>query len=88
MAKKLVAVTGIKHNGEDFAAGEAIDPSKFSREELKDLHDNGALVISDDTKAEDVKVEEVTPEAPAVPDTSVAPKESAAAAPKDTTAKK
>lgn len=83
MAKKLVAVTGIKHNGEFYEAGSAVDPSKFSKAELKDLHDNGALVIEDDMKAEEMKAEEpVAPEAPA------APKESAAAAPKDATAKK
>lgn len=62
MAKKLVAVTGIKHNGDFFEAGKPVDPSQFSKAELKELHDNGALVIVDDAKAEDVKAEELTPE--------------------------
>lgn len=62
MAKKLVAVTNIKHNGEEFDAGQPVDPSQFSKAELKELHDNGAIVIEDDTKAEDVKGEDLTPE--------------------------
>lgn len=62
MAKKLVAVTGIKHDGDFFEAGDEVDPSKFSKAELKELHDNGAIVISDDAKAEDVKGEDLTPE--------------------------
>lgn len=67
MAKKLVAVTGIKHNGVFYEAGAPVDPSKFSKDELKELHDNGALVIEDDTKAEDVKVEEPVKAVPSVP---------------------
>ena len=55
MAKKIVAVTGIRHNGESYEAGETLDPSLFSKDELKDLHDNGALVVVDDSKAGDVK---------------------------------
>ena len=62
MAKKLVAVTGIKHNGDMFEAGEPIDPTQFTKAELKELHDNGAIVIEDDAKAEDVKGEDLTPE--------------------------
>lgn len=61
MAKKLVAVTAIKHDGETYDAGTQIDPTKFTREELAELHDNGALVVSDDAKADDVKAENLTP---------------------------
>lgn len=98
MAKKLVAVTGIKHNGVDFAAGEPVDPSAFTKAELKELHDNGAIVIEDDAKAEDVKGEDLTPEelgqkGAQMQDVSATAKESTAAtanagAAKDATAKK
>ena len=62
MAKRLVAITDIKHNGDFFGAGKPIDPSQFSKAELKELHDNGAIVIEDDAKVEDVKGEDLTPE--------------------------
>lgn len=62
MAKKLVAVTAIKHNGETFEAGATLDPSQFSRDELKELHDNGAVAVQDDSKPEDVKGPDLTPE--------------------------
>lgn len=62
MAKKILAVTGIKHNDEFFDAGEELDPSKFTKDQLKELHDNGAVVIKDDGKLEDVKAENLTPE--------------------------
>lgn len=56
MAKKLVAVTGIKHNGKFYSAGETLEPREFTKEALKLLHDSGALVVSDDTTPEEVKV--------------------------------
>jgi 3-keto-L-gulonate-6-phosphate decarboxylase len=62
MAKRIVAVTAVKHNGDTFDAGAPIDPSKFSKEELKELHDNGAIVIVDDTTTDEVKAENLTPE--------------------------
>lgn len=62
MAKKIVAVTGIKHDGETIDAGSPIDPSKFTKDELKELHDNGAIVIVDDTTPAEVKAEDLTPE--------------------------
>ena len=75
-----------------------VDPSQFTKAELKELHDNGAIVISDDAKAEDVKAEELTPEelgqkgaqtsdVPAVSKEGTAATANAGAA-KDTTAKK
>lgn len=91
MAKKLVAVTGIRHNGESFDAGEPIDPSKFSKEELKELHDNGAIVVEDDAKPEELTPEELGQQGAQMQDVSAAAKESTAAtvnAPKDATAKK
>lgn len=62
MAKKIVAVTGIRHNGDEFPAGETVDAAKFNKDELKALHDNGAIVIVDDTKIDEVKAEDLTPE--------------------------
>lgn len=47
MAKKLVAVTSIKHDGEEFDEGTELDASKFSKEQLKDLYDAGAVKVAD-----------------------------------------
>ncbi len=47
MAKKLVAVTAIKHDGEEFADGSELDASKFSKEQLKDLYDAGAVEVKE-----------------------------------------
>lgn len=81
MAKKLVAVTGIKHNGEFVQAGEAIDASKFSKEELKQLHDAGAVKVDGD---EDPTPEELAPEK-SVNDDQAKPEEKKEEAPKPTT---
>jgi hypothetical protein len=62
MAKKIMAVTGIRHNGDSFDAGTVLNPADFTREALKELHDNGAIVIVDDAKPEDVKAEDLTQE--------------------------
>lgn len=74
MAKKIVAVTGIKFAAgpEGFvAAGDTLDPALFTKEQLKALHDSGAITVEDDAKPEAVKVEAVeAPAAPAGPDTS------------------
>lgn len=70
MAKKLVAVTGIKHNGKFYSAGETLEPRDFTKEALKLLHDSGALVVSDDATAEDVKAEAEAEAAPVTPATS------------------
>lgn len=61
MAKKLVAVTSIKHNGELFPAGESINPAKFDKEELKQLHDAGAVKVEGE---DDPSPEELAPEQP------------------------
>jgi hypothetical protein len=61
MAKKLVAVTNIKHNGEYIPAGEAIDASKFEKDELKQLHDAGAVKVEGE---DDPTAEELAPEQP------------------------
>lgn len=91
MAKKIVAVTGIRHTNGFCAAGDTVDPSEFTKEELKSLYDNGAIAVVDDTTPEEIKDEggpakEVTPEpeTPKGPDTSVKDP----TAPKDPTAKK
>lgn len=47
MAKKAVAVTDIKGSDVYIHAGDEIDPSKFSKGELKELHANGAIKIED-----------------------------------------
>lgn len=93
MAKKLVAVTGIKHNGDFFEAGEPVDPTQFSKAELKELHDNGAIVITDDAKAEELTPEELGPKGTQSQDVPAVSKEGTAAtanagATKDATAKK
>jgi hypothetical protein len=48
MAKKLIAVTAIRHNGEDMPANEPVDTSKFTKEELKALYDAGSVRVEDD----------------------------------------
>lgn len=48
MPKKLFAVTNVKlgsGEGEFFAAGQEIDPSKFTKETLVQLHDAGAVEV-------------------------------------------
>jgi len=48
MPKKLFAVTNVKFSGDgaDFvAAGNEVDPSKFSKEDLVALHDAGAIEV-------------------------------------------
>lgn len=90
MAKKLVAVTGIKHNGKFYSAGEALDPTAFTKDALKELHDNGALRVEDDSTPEDVKASAETsketkeaPEAPKVtPEETLVPKVTETATPK------
>lgn len=78
MAKKLVAVTGIKHNGTTYEAGETLPAAEFTKDELKELHDNGALTIVDDTKIEDVKEEKESEKSPATsPSITTAPATSA-----------
>jgi hypothetical protein len=64
MAKKLIAVTGIKHNGEEFAANEELDTSKFTKDELKSLHDAGAVRVDDDGKATGPDTSAASPENP------------------------
>jgi len=85
MAKQIIAVTGIKHNGTFFPAGEPVDPAGFTKAELTELHDNGAIVVEDNTKPEDVKPEDV--KATETPKVEEAPKVEASV-PKDTAVKK
>lgn len=85
MAKKIVAVTDVKHNGETYPAGSELDPSQFNRDELKQLHDVGAIVVNDDTQPDDVTANTLTPEelgqkGAQTQDVSAAAKESTAAA--------
>jgi len=60
MPKKVYAVTNIKiGQGEDeyFAAGTEVNPKKFTMEQLKSLHDEGAVEIK---VVEDVVAEEAS----------------------------
>lgn len=68
MAKKLVAVTDIRHDGKDYAAGSTLNKDEFTQDQLKQLYDNGAV------KIEDTDDKEAT--SSAAPDTS-APEEPA-----------
>ncbi len=69
MAKKVFAVTNIKvGQGDDeyFAAGGEVDPKKFTMEQLKALHDEGAVeirVVEDEamTEPEEMAAEEAAP---------------------------
>lgn len=51
MAKKLIAVTNIKHDGNLFDAGAELDPKGFSREQLQALYDAGSVVVTDGADA-------------------------------------
>lgn len=96
MAKKIVAVTGIKHSKGFVNSGETLNPADFTKEELRSLHDSGAVIVVDDSKADDLKGEP-TPETPEVPETTEVPetpeatktdKDSTVAPTKSTTAAK
>lgn len=69
MAKKLFAVTNVKiGSGPDefFPAGTVVDHSKLSKEQLKELHDQGAVEIrtvdNDDEEAPEAGTSEATAE--------------------------
>jgi hypothetical protein len=70
MGKKVFAVTNIKigqAEDEFFAAGGEVDPKKFTMEQLKALHDEGAVeirVVEDEVMTEP-EATEATEEAPA-----------------------
>lgn len=71
MPKKLYAVTNIKTSlpGQEatfFAAGGELDPSKFTKEQLVELHENGAVEVRVVEVEEEVTEPEETPEAPVV----------------------
>lgn len=61
MAKKLVAVTNIKFNGELLPAGEPLDASKFDKKQLEALYDAGAVRVDEGS---DEKTETKTTETP------------------------
>lgn len=87
MAKKAVAATNIK-SGETFVeAGQPVDLSKFSKEELKELHANGAIEIVESKEEDDTSdaADESGAETSG-PDTKVTSGEDDAAAKKSETA--
>lgn len=47
MAKKLVAVTEIRHDDQVIAPGETLDASKFDKKQLESLYDAGAVRVDD-----------------------------------------
>lgn len=77
MPKKVYAVTNVKFStseGENFwAAGDPVDHTKFTKDQLKELLDNGAIEIRtvDEKAKEDDKNEELENEVrPTTPDPS------------------
>ena len=48
MAKRLVAVTNIKHNGIMIEFNTTLDHTLFTKEELKNLYDSGAIRLEID----------------------------------------
>ena len=55
MAKKLVAKTNIKgSDGVYVEEGDVVDASKFTREDLKSLYDNGAIEVADTAALEEL----------------------------------
>lgn len=59
MAKKLIAVTEIRHDNEIIPAGETLDASKFDKKQLEALYDAGAVRI-DDGSSNDEAAREAT----------------------------
>lgn len=57
MSKKLVAVTGIQHDGQLYEAGKPVDPAKFSKEQLRMLYDSGAVTIEEVTDEPEASTE-------------------------------
>lgn len=52
MAKKLYAVTNIKNGSDFYEAGKPIDSSKFTKDQLVELHDSGAIVVKNEEDLE------------------------------------
>lgn len=57
MSKKVVAAIRIKHNGEYTEAGDPLDTSKFTKEDLTRLYERGAVKI---VNSEEVEKQEGT----------------------------
>jgi hypothetical protein len=78
MAKKVFAVTNIKTGDMFVAAGEVVDGTKFTKDQLNELYDNGAVEIREQ------EVTEPEPEAPATEPEAEAPAEAEAEVEADT----
>lgn len=52
MAKKVLATTDIRHNGETYLNGTELDTSLFTKVQLRELHDAGAIEVVDIPEAE------------------------------------
>lgn len=83
MAKKVIAVTGIKHNGTFYAPGETLDVTKFTRVQLEALHDVQSIKIEDipepvksekAPKPEAIKTTEETPKVASAPSSATSVK--------------
>jgi hypothetical protein len=56
MAKKLIAVTNVKHDGVWYDAGSELDPAMFEKkDDLKKLWDMGAVSVEDAEEAPTVQ---------------------------------
>lgn len=86
MGKKVVAVTNIKHDGETIEAGATVDASKFEKDELKALYDNGAVTVEDGPDEEEDKGPDTS--APAEPTLEPEKTDSTTATPTKATATK
>lgn len=78
MAKKLFAVTNIKHDDDFYEAGSSVDEKKFTAEQLKELYDAGAVEVrnvDDEPVAKEETPKEETPKVNSAkvtgPDTTV-----------------
>lgn len=58
MAKKLVAVTEVRHNDEVIAAGETLDASKFDKKQLEALYDAGAVRVEEGSETTTTQTQE------------------------------
>lgn len=70
MAKIVKAVTNVKHGNDngtfEYVAGDTLDINQFSKQQLKELFDVGAISMEESTDPEPVGPDTTGPEEPAV----------------------
>lgn len=79
MAKKLIAVTEIRHDDKITPAGETLDASKFDKKQLEALYDAGAVRIDDGSSDEDAAKQATTEVTETNPQTNISADQSAEA---------